>query len=41
MLRLKAISVGMITKNYTMAIKYWKKFFIDTSSTVTKCVCHG
>lgn len=41
MLRLKAISVSMITRNYTMAIKYWKKFFIDTSSTVTKCVCHG
>lgn len=41
MLRLKAISISMLTQNYTMAIKYWKKFFIDTSSTTTKCICHG
>lgn len=43
-LRYKAFELALKTGNYTLAFKYWNKFFKDKISTVSKpkgCGCHG
>lgn len=41
-LQLKAFTISLKTGNYTLAIKYWNKFFrncVITDDTSTKCEC--
>lgn len=41
-LQLKAIEYALKSSNYILAIKYWKKFFINTiNSVTTNCKCNG
>lgn len=43
-LRFKAFELSLRTGNYTLAIDYWKKFFKNRTSSISKpkgCGCHG
>lgn len=43
-LRFKAFELSLRTGNYTIAIDYWKRFFKNKTSSISKpkgCGCHG
>lgn len=43
-LRFKAFELSLRTGNYTLAIDYWKRFFKNKTSSISKpkgCGCHG
>lgn len=43
-LRFKAFELSLRTGNYTLAIEYWKRFFKNKTSSISKpkgCGCHG
>lgn len=43
-LRFKAFELSLRTGNYTLAIDYWRKFFKNRTSSISKpkgCGCHG